>query len=268
MVAPVLVALGRAAAKQAVKSSAKKAVAKKAAKSASRKAGSLSSKARKLGDESTIARKRYYRASERYLKEAEKTSGTTAARYRQLARQNFEDALSTYDPTNTQKFSKPMQRLAAEFGYDLEGERQLPESETERKRVISQRQTRQERAVYDASENVLSGTLRDPDKRRQLEAETLFKSSEIGQRIIGGYSDVWREEAEYIDPETGEKKINTKKIFSALFKHFGVDNLADLVEKVEGEIGEILYKMGNSEEMYETVKLAINKNVLRNEAVA
>ena len=265
MVAPFLVAMGRAAAKQAVKSGAKKAAAKKAA---TRKAGSLSSKARRLGDESTIARKRYYRASERYLKEAEKTSGTTAARYRQLARQNFEDALATYDPTNTQKFSKPMQRLAAEFGYDLEGERRLPDSEAERKRVIGPRQTRQERVVYDASENVLSGTMRDPDKRRQLEAETLFKSSEIGQRIIGGYADVWREEAEYIDPETGEKKINTKKIFSALFKHFGVDNLADLVEKVEGEIGELLYKMGNSEEMYETVKLAINKNMLRNEAVA
>ena len=136
MVAPFLVALGRAATKQAVKSSAKKAAAKKAAKGATRKAGSLSSKARRLGDESTIARKRYYRASERYLKEAEKTSGTTAARYRQLARQNFEDALATYDPTNTQKFSKPMQRLAAEFGYDLEGERQLPESETEESSIL------------------------------------------------------------------------------------------------------------------------------------
>ena len=259
MVAPLIAAAARAAAKSA---------AKKAAKSGARKAGKLSSKARKLGDESTIARKRYYRASERYLKQAEKSSGTTAARYRQLAKQNFEDALSTYDPANTQKYSKPIQRLATEFGYDLEGERSLPQDIDARESEIEKRRKKQERLVYSESGNVLEGTMKNADARREIEAQSLFRSSEIGRRIIGGYSDVWRDEASYIDEETGERKIDTKKIFKALFKYFGVDNLADLVEKVENDIGEILYKMGSPDEMYETVKLAINKRVLANEAIA
>lgn len=259
MVAPLLAAAARAAAKGA---------AKKAAKGGARKAGKLSSKARKLGDESTIARKRYYRASERYLKQAEKSSGSTAARYRQLARQSFEDALSTYDPSNTQKYSKPMQRLAAEFGYDLEGERQLPQDVQAREREIERRRKKQERLVYSESGDVLEKSLKDPGARREREAQALFRSSEIGRRIIGGYADVWRDEAAYVDEQTGERKIDTKKIFKALYKYFGVDNLADLVEKAEEELGETLYKMDNPEEMYETVKLAINKRVLENENVA
>lgn len=263
MVAPLIAAAARAAAKSAAKGAAKK-----AAKSGARKAGKLSSKARKLGDESTIARKRYYRASERYLKQAEQSSGTTAARYRQLAKQNFEDALATYDPANTQKYSKPIQRLAAEFGYDLEGERGLPQDVGARESELERRKRKQERLVYSESGNVLEGTLKNDDARRELEAQSLFRSSEIGRRIIGGYADVWRDEASYIDEQTGERKIDTKKIFKALFKYFGVDNLADLVEKVENDIGEILYKMGSPDEMYETVKLAINKRVLSNEAIA
>lgn len=263
MVAPLIAAAARAAAKSAAKNAAKK-----TAKSGARKAGKLSSKARKLGDESTIARKRYYRASERYLKQAEKSSGTTAARFRQLAKQNFEDALATYDPANTQKYSKPIQRLAAEFGYDLEGERGLPKDASARESEIERRRKKQERLIYSESGNVLEGTMKNADARRELEAQSLFKSSEIGRRIIGGYADVWRDEASYIDEETGERKIDTKKIFKALFKYFGVDNLADLVEKVENDIGEILYKMGSPDEMYETVKLAINKRVLSNEAIA
>ena len=259
MVAPLIAAVARGAMKGA---------AKKAAKGGARKAGKLSSKARKLGDESTIARKRYYRASERYLKQAEKSSGSTAARYRQLAKQSFEDALSTYDPANTQKYSKPMQRLAAEFGYDLEGERQLPQDVQAREREIERRRKKQERIVYSESGDVLEKNLKDPSARREREAQVLFRSSEIGRRILGGYADVWRDEALYVDEQTGEKKIDTRKIFKALFKYFGVDNLADLVEKAEEELGETLYRMDNPEEIYETVKLAINKRVLETENVA
>jgi hypothetical protein len=92
----------------------------------------------------------------------------------------------------------------------------------------------------------------------------LFKNAEIGRRIIGGYVDVWRDEATVIDPETGERKIDTRRIFAALYKHFNVDNLSDLVEKVEAENGETLYEMGNDDEIYEVVKLSIQNKVLDN----
>ena len=218
---------------------------------------------KKQGDISTNARKRYYRASERYLKKAEQASGANAQRYRQLAKQSFEDALATYDPANTQKYSKPIQRLAGEFGYDLDAMRQLPESEAERESAMSRRARIQERVVRE-SKYVKESSFRNDDVRREREAQALFKNTEIGRRIIGGYVDVWRDEATITDSETGERKIDTRRIFKALYKHFNVENLADLVEKVEAEIGETLYEMGNDDEIYEVVKLSIQNKVLDN----
>lgn len=220
-------------------------------------------RARKAGDVSTNARKRYYRASERYLKKAEESSGSTATRYRQLAKQNFDDALATYDPANTQKYSKPIQRLAAEFGYDLDKRRELPTDSASAEREITRRKLRQSQAIGE-SERVKESFLADDDKRRQREAQTLFRSSEIGRRIIGGYVDVWRDEATVIDEITGERKVDTRLIFKALYKYFGVDNLADLVEKVENEVGETLYRMGDDDEIYEVVKLQIQNKVIDN----
>lgn len=219
--------------------------------------------ARRKGDVSTNARKRYYRASERYLKKAEQASGASAKRYRQLAKQNFEDALATYDPANTQEYSEPIQRLAGEFGYDLDAMRQLPESEAVRESVMSRRARIQERVVRE-SKYVKESSFKNDDVRRDREAQALFKNAEIGRRIIGGYVDVWRDEATVTDPETGERKIDTRRIFKALYKHFNVDNLADLVEKVEAEIGDTLYEMGNDDEIYEVVKLSIQNKVLDN----
>lgn len=260
MVAPLIAAAARGAAKGA----AKKAAAKGAARKSASKAVSGAPRKRKAGDDSTNARKRFYRASERYLKKAEESSGTTSKRYRQLARQNFEDAIATYDPANTQKFSKPIQRLAAEFGYDLEEYRRYSSDYTEAIKQYRVREKRQKRVISE-SENVLEGKLNDPDTRRELEAETLFRSSEIGRRIIGGYSEVWRDEATVIDKVTGERRIDTRRIFKALYKYFGVDNLADLIEKVEAEVGDSLYEMGNDDEIYEVVKLTITNKVLEND---
>lgn len=247
MVAPLVAAAARAAAGKAAKSAVKK----------------TASRARKAGDVSTNARKRYYRASERYLKKAEKSSGSTAARYRQLAKQSFDDALATYDPANTQKYSKPIQRLAAEFGYDLEKRRELPTNSAEAEHAIERRRNRQQYVIGE-SKFYKESALKDVGTRREREAQALFKSSEIGRRIIGGYVDVWRDEAVTIDETTGERKIDTRQIFKALFKYFDVDNLADLVEKVENEIGEVLYEMGNADEIYEVVKLSIQNKVLDN----
>lgn len=257
MVAPLMAAAARAAAKSA---------AKKAAKGGAKSAGKAASRARKAGDESTIARKRYYRASERYLKKAEESSGSTAARYRQLAKQNFEDALATYDPANTQRYSKPIQRLASEFGYDLEAMRQLPTDGNDAMRLLEKRRIRQDDALR-RSIDITQTSLKDPDVRREREAWSLFRSGDIGKRIIGGYVDVWREEATYLD-ESGQPKIDTRKIIPALYKHFGVDNMADLLDKVEQEVGEDLFRMGNAEEIYETVKLRITLKQMDNALVA
>ena len=236
------------------------------ARAAKTKIGKLSSKARKPGDESTIARKRFYRASERYLKQANQTSGVTSERFRQLARQNFEDALATYDPTNKQRFSKPIQRLANEFGYDLESMRELPTEEGARKKTITQRHEKQQRLIQNVSDFALDSSMRDPEIRRQREAETLMRSPEIGKRIIGGLSDVWKPVVEtYYDPVSGKNKLDTSQIYDVLFEHFGVNDLPSLLEKIEEQIGSDLYKAGDNDMIYDTVRLELNKTALRNE---
>ena len=51
-------------------------------------------------------------------------------------------------------------------------------------------------------------------------------------------------------------KIDTSKILPTLFKHFIVDNLSGLLEKIESQIGEMLY--GNEqEEIYDIVSLKL-----------
>ena len=125
---------------------------------------SATPRARKKGDDSTNARKRYYRASERYLKKAESTSGATSQKYRALARDSFDKALSTYEATNTQRFSAPMRRLASEFGVDLEKIRERPTGEGELDRWIDRRSAQQQRAIRESGD-VLESALSDPEKR-------------------------------------------------------------------------------------------------------
>ena len=78
---------------------------------------------RKAGDTAYNARRREYRAAQRYLKKAHESTGATAERNRALARSHFESALQTYDPNQKQPFSSQIINLAAEFGVDIQGQR-------------------------------------------------------------------------------------------------------------------------------------------------
>lgn len=231
------------------------AAAKSLIKKAGQKASQTVARAKKKGDIATNARKRYYRSAERNLKKAEQTSGATSARYRRLARQDFEDALSTYDKTTTQRFSKPIQRLAEEFGYNLEEQRKKFKGSSERANAISR------------SRSVLESVLQDPNIRREREARAILNDDEIGSRVLGGLVDVWREPATVID-SLGKPKIDKTKILPSLFDYFGVDNVADLLDKVEEALGEGLYADPDSREMYEVVKLELQTKVASNTLVA
>lgn len=197
----------------------------------------------KSSDSAYNARRRYYRSAQRNLEKAEKSSGANAARYRAVARQDLEDALNTYDPSAPkQKISKPIRDLADKFGIDIDAQRGefIASTEKQRKRAISK------------SVETLEGVLQDEEIRREREARALLNNPKIGRRIIGGFVDIWREQA--ID-EMG--KIDNSQILPALFDYFEVDNLADMLEKVEQIIGDMLYKDEDSDAMYEAVKILI-----------
>lgn len=209
------------------------------------------------GDVATNARKRYYRSAERNLKKAENSSGATAKRYRELARQDFQSALSTYDSSTTQRYSKPIQRLAKEFNYDLEGNRdkRLKKDSKKRKDVIAR------------SDLAKESVLQDPDIRREREARAIFNNPSISSRIMGGLVDVWRDGAVVVG-EDGMLIADKTKRIEAIFKYFNVDNYADLLDKIEKITGEKLYMNEGEYSDYETVKMLLQSYVADNALVA
>lgn len=215
----------------------------------------MARKKRPTGDEATNARKRYYRAAERHLKNAQKLTGASAARERKLAEIQFENALNTYDPETTQRASKPMRRLANEFGIDIEQRRRelsrMPEKLRDY-RIEQAKETRKELISDEQSKRARVKNLRDVEKRREYEAETLFGQQNIAHRILGGTVDVWRDAAR--NPVTG--KIDKEKILPALYREYKVSTLGALLNKIENIVGDIIYA-AKSDEAYDVMKLTL-----------
>lgn len=230
----------------------------------------MARKARPTGDDATNARKRFYRAAERYLKKAAESTGAAASRFTQLARQNFNDALKTYSKKTTQKFSKPMQALAEKFGVSLSEERKKIKNRSD-KAAEEIRRSYIELDKGSKSAKALSGAKLTDEELRQAEARRILNDDAIGSRILGGLIDIWRDEATVTKTfytETGvpyqKNVIDNSKILPALFKHFDVDNLADLLDKVENIVGDELYANEDSDNMYEAVKLTLQTHVAEN----
>ena len=219
-------------------------------------------KRRPTGDTATNARKRYYRAAERYLKQADSASGATAARYRALARQELDNALSTYSKGTTQKFSKPITKLANDLGVSLTQERQRIKSRTDK-----QAEKLRASAIDLSGKSAARLVSNKPtaEQLRQDEARAILNSP-IGSRIIGGLVDVWKDDVT-VTGDDGELTIDQRKILPALFDYFEVDNLADMLDKVEEIIGDKLYSDEGNENMYEAVKIMLQIHVMNDNSV-
>lgn len=218
---------------------------------------------RPTGDEAYNARRRYYRAAERHLNKANKLSGVSAERERRLAEIQFRHALDTYDPETTQKLSKSMQRLANEFGIDVQRQREQVQSVDEKKRAKTYQEIRETRtqAIGEESKKARVKNQKDISVRREYEAQQLFNQQNISHRILGGLVDIWRTD-ENRDIKTG--KIRRERILPSLFEHYKVNTLSELLSKIENEIGDMLYGAGQ-DEIYDTVKLVLQ---LKNPKVA
>lgn len=209
---------------------------------------------RKAGDTAYNARRREYRAAQRYLKKAHESTGATAERNKALARSHFESALQTYDPNENQRFSSQIINLAAEFGVDIQGQRTefITADEKKRKRAIER--------SYEA----LESQLKDEKKRAEREAQTLINNPAIGKRIMGGLVDVWRDK---VKPGQSAAE-NRKGIQDAIFNFFGVDSWAGVLDKLFQAIGDLLFSTGNELETYDVVRIQIQKAVIGNTLVA
>lgn len=214
---------------------------------------------RPTGDLANNARKRYYRDAERYLRQAENSTGATAARYRSMAQIRLNEALNTYTKSTTQNFAKPIQNIANKLGVDLnEARDKLRSRSAKQEKQIRSRAIDETQSLY-----ALRGS-RDPETLRQSEARVLFNSP-IGSRIIGGTVEIWQDKAT-VTLADGSTQIDKSKILPALYERFEVDNLADLLNKIETMSGEDLYKSPDDEAFYESVKITIQTMIAENEA--
>ena len=220
---------------------------------------------RKPGDKSYNARRREYRAAQRYLDKANQSTGEVAEKNRSLARQHLFNALDTYDPTApNQNISSQIINIGAALGIDVQGARselipKLSKDATaqQRKRAIE----RQKEAVQ-ASTQALETTLQE--NRRELEAQELMGTgSPIAKRVMGGLVDIWREKV-----STGKSaEENRAAAQKAIFDKFKVSSWADVLEKLEHAIGSELYLIAGDLEIYDTVRIAIQKGVTGNTLV-
>ena len=209
---------------------------------------------RPTGDKAYNARRRYYRAAERHLNKANMLSGASAERERRLAEIQFRHALDTYDPETTQKLSKPMQRLANEFGIDVQRQREQVQSVDEKKRAKTYEEIRETRtqAIGEESKKARVKNQKDISVRREYEAQQLFSQQNIAHRILGGLVDIWN----IPENRKPDGKIDRSKILPSLFEHYKVNTMAELLEKIEQEVGDMLYGAGQ-DEIYDTVKLVL-----------
>lgn len=209
---------------------------------------------RKAGDTAYNARRREYRAAQRYLKKAHESTGATAERNRALARSHFESALQTYDPNENQRFSSQIINLAAEFGVDIQGQRAdfITADEKKRKRAIER------------SREALESELKDEKKRAEREAQALISNPAIGKRIMGGLVDVWRDKVKH--GQSAEE--NRKAAQEAIFSYFGVDSWAGVIDKLSQTTGDLLFSIGNELEVYDVVRIQIQKGIIGNTLVA
>lgn len=172
----------------------------------------------------------------------------------QLARQNFESAVALYDPARSQSPSKLLQDIAAQLNISIG--------------VVKEESRGSNRLdLLERSLNTLEGRIADANVRREQEARALLNDDRIGSRILGGLVDVWRNAATVID-DNGMARIDNTRILPALFDYFKVDNLADMLDKLEASIGSKLYEMkGDADNIYEHVKVLIQTKVLENTLV-
>lgn len=225
---------------------------------------STSARARKAGDDSYNARRRYLRSAERNLKAAEKSSGATAARYRAIAKAELENALETYDPSNKQAYSKKISLIANDLNVDLSEVRRSQVTRLQDGKYVPESvdtlRKRQKKAISESEAALAS---HDEEAIRERNARILLSDDTIGRRIMAGFVDVWYEKA--MDFVTG--KLDRSKILPAIFEFLKVDNIADMLEKLERAIGNALYSRGENGDMYETVKLTIQSKIADNSLV-
>lgn len=179
---------------------------------------------RKTGDDATVARKRFTREANRYLRQAERaTSPAQANRYRELARKSAEDALSTYEKqVPFSKMRKDLQEVALRTGAEFSTVDDAKRGKIRQRMItdkISSRALRKER---------------DTSQRRDYEARSLL-NTHVGNRIFGSLAEIWQ------DAIDSSGNLDRDEMERLIFEFLGVSDWMSAIERFEEVFGEELY---------------------------
>lgn len=163
-------------------------------------------------------RKRYRRSAERLWKEAKEASGTKRERLELSARNMLQKTFDTYEKAPRGKVAS----LAREMGVEYKQQ---------------SAETRNQSIDLEASARY---RVKDTQFRETM-AKDILKTGNIGSRVLGGLSDVWK----------GEK--TAEGIQEKIFDFLGVNSWEEVIDKIE-EIAPNLYENSNDkDETYDDV---------------
>lgn len=213
----------------------------------------------KRGDTAYNARRRYIRAAERAYKQAQKEVGSAAARKEYIARENLQKAYETYDPTTKQKPSVQMRDLADKLGFNLEAVRLRDADLNEAD--LNKRKAKAENAIATSVDVKVQGM--SAEALRQREAQTVFSNPQLSSRIIGGLESIWNrpvdEGGARVTDSVGNSVLDRSRIIPAIMNYFEVDNMADLLDKLDEVTDGMLYEPERGGDIYTTVTLLLQE---------
>ena len=163
---------------------------------------------RKKSDDVYNARRRFRRQAERYAKKAESTTGVASAKYRAIAQDAAEKALSTYqnkDAAQKGRVATVAQRVGAST-----------ETAEKYSRRLSKLDDAQLQDVLEKSSTKLSGVT--GADLRDAEAKAILSKGNIGSRFYGSLVDIWQ---------------GSNDIDQAIKDYFGVDSIMDVLDELE-----------------------------------
>lgn len=194
---------------------------------------------RKTGDDATVARKRFTREANRYLRQAENTSSPAVeARYKLLAQRSAERALGTYEKqVPISKMRKDLQEIVLRTGAEFS-------SNDKRRNSIRQK------LINEDTSKVALKQKRTTEQRREYEAASLLETH-IGRRLFGALSEVWQPAIK--QDEKGNTTIDRAEVQRLIFDFLDVSDWMSAIERFEQEYGEGLYAEPTNEIRYDNI---------------
>ena len=188
----------------------------------------LASRGRKVGDFAYNARRRFIRRAERLYKQADKTIGEAANRYRTMAEYNLRDAAKLYE--NARDRTRFESKMKTKYGVDLSD--------------VKNATPAQRAQLYNESFE----TLKDATEARTAKE---IMSSAAGKRIMASTANIWKS-AVKVNAD-GERVIDTQAAYGLIMRHFQADSMMDVIGQFERRFGDDLYSQPDSIEKYKEI---------------